>query len=416
VQVEQQAAPEKVAVVLPFYKSSKSDEQNGFYSSAIQTAKPPQTAPTFSEQAGPSSPTMLPTEERVKALLTEQRLPMLHNLLALIPFVDEARSAKNQAQFERNAQTLPPIEDDSWGHIAFITGIYGRYMWKHPLSPQQKQGMWHALLWAVRYEQFFRPKMVNDRCGELLNFLNGSAHDSAFLTHAVEDLYHLINDLNVITLKKLHERLARVTLVPQEIAQQLQVDLQERITTTPQLAVPLNPTPRAETTEILELDQVMQAIEQLWPLLDKKTESRNHALFQQAHQAPQEPQARQNLAILAGFISRNALYRYTHESNLPGSTLSDKQLQQVILLAHFAATQNSDSTACYCYALFTALQHMRHHSLDSSSIIGELQTQQADKMFTKTEAEIWSDFLGLVTRHLAEQRRVGMLDTAEAET
>jgi hypothetical protein len=413
VQVEQKAAPEQVAVVLPFYKNSTSDEQNGFYSSAIQTAKPPQIAHTFSEQTGPSSPTMLPTEERVKAMLTEQRLPMLHNLLALIPFVDEARSAKNQAQFERNAQTLPPIEDDSWGHIAFITGIYGRYMWKHPLSPQQKQGMWHALLWAVRYEQFFRPKMVNDRCGELLNFLNGSAHDSTFLTYAIEDLYNLINDLNVITLKKLHERLAKVTLVPQEIVQQLQADLQERITTTPLLA---NPTPRAETTEILELDQVMQAIEQLWPLLDKKTESRNHALFQHAHQAPQEPQARQNLAILAGFISRNALYRYTHESNLPGSTLSDKQLQQVILLAHFATAQSSDSTACYCYALFTALQHMRYHSLDSSSIISELQAQLADKMFTKTEAEMWSDFLGLVTRHLAEQRRVGMLDTAEAET
>jgi NYN domain len=416
VQVEQKTAPEQVAVVLPFYKDSTSDEQNGFYSSAIQTAKPPQIAHTFSEQNGPSSPNTLPTEERVKEMLTEHRLPMLNDLLALIPFVDEARSAKNQAQFERNVQTLPPIEDDSWGHIAFITGIYGRYMWKHPLSPQQKQGMWQALLWAVRYEQFFRPKMVNDRCGELLNFLNGSAHDNSFLTYALEDLYHLINDLNVITLKKLHERLSKVMLVPQEIVQQLQADLQERITTTPLLSVPLHSAPQTETTEALELDQVLQAIEQLWPLLDKKTESRNHAIFQQAHQAPQEPQATQNLAILASFISRNALYRYTHESTLPGSTLSDRQLQQIILLSHFAATHSTDSAAPYCYALFTALQHMHHHSLDSSSLINELKAQLVDKMFAKTEAEIWSDFLGLVTRHLAEQRKIGMLDTAEAET
>src|SRR5438874_4335438 len=93
VQVEQKAAPEKVAVVLPFYKNSTSDEQNGFYSSAIQTATPLQIAHTFSEQNGPSSPTTQPTEERVKAQLTEQRLPMLNHLLALIPFVDEARSA-----------------------------------------------------------------------------------------------------------------------------------------------------------------------------------------------------------------------------------------------------------------------------------------------------------------------------------
>jgi hypothetical protein len=416
VQVEQKAAPKKVAVVLPFYKSNTSDEQNGFYSSAIQTATPSQIAHLSSEKNGLSSPNTLPTEERVKAMLTEQRLPILHNLLALIPFVDEARSAKNQAQFERNIETLPPIEDDSWGHIAFITGIYGRYMWKHPLSVQQKQGMWHALLWAVRYEQYFRPKMVNDRCGELLNFLNGSAHDSAFLSYAVEDIYRLIDDLNVITQRKLHERLGKVTLVPQEIVQQLQADLLERITTTPQFAASFNPTSQAETAEVLELDQVMQAIEQLWPLLDKKTESRNHALFQQAHRAPQEPQAKQNLALLASFISRNALYRYTHESNLPGNTLSDKQLQQVILLSHFAITNSTNSAVCYCNALFTALQHMRHHSLDSSSLIDGLKAQLADKKLAKTEAEVWSDFLGLVTRHLAEQRKIGMLDTAEAET
>jgi hypothetical protein len=416
VQVEQKAAPEKVAVVLPFYKNTTSDEQNGFYSSAIQTATPSQFSHLSSQNNGLSSPDTLPTEERVKAMLTEQRLPILHNLLSLIPFVDEARSAKNQAQFERNAETLSPIEDDSWGHIAFITGIYGRYMWKHPLSAQQKQGMWQALLWAVRYEQYFRPKMVNDRCGELLNFLNGSAHDGAFLAYAIDDIYSLIDDLNVITLKKLHERLARVTLVPQEIVQQLQADLQERITTTSQFAEPCNPTAQVETTETLELGQVMQAIEQLWPLLDKKTESRNYALFQQAHQTPQGSQAKQNLATLASFISRNALYRYTHESNLPGSTLSDRQLQQVILLSHFAATQISDHAAHYCSVLFTALQHMRHHSLDSSSLLGALTAQLANTMVTKTAAEVWSDFIALVTRHLAEQRKIAMFDTAEAET
>jgi hypothetical protein len=416
VQVEQKAAPEQVAVVLPFYQNRPSNEPNGFYSLASQTAMSSQLSPLSSEHNSLSSQDPVTIEERVKAMLTEQRLPILHQLLSLIPFVDEARSAKNRAQFERNAEILPPIEDDSWGHIAFITGIYGRYMWKHPLSAQQKQGMWHALLWAVRYEQYFRPKMVNDRCGELLNFLNGSAHDDAFLAYAINDIYALIDDLNVITLKKLHERLAKVILVPPEVVQQLQSDLQRRISTLSQAVEATNAVASAETSEAQETVLVMQAIEQLWPLLDKKTESRNHALFQQAHQAPQGPQAKHNLATLASFISRNALYRYTHESNLPGSTLSEKQLQQVILLSHFAATHSSDQTAHYCNVLFTALQHMRHHSLDSSSLIGELTTQLEHNIATKTEAEVWSDFVALITRHLAEQRKIGMLDTAEAET
>jgi hypothetical protein len=415
VQVEQLSAPEQVAVVLPFYKNKTSDEQNGIYSQALPAAMSPQISHTSSENNGISSPATVPIEERVKAMLTQQRLPILNHLLALIPFVDEARSAKNQAQFERNALTLPPIEDDSWGHIAFITGIYGRYMWKHPLSTEQKQGMWHALLWAVRYEQFFRPKMVNDRCGELFNFLNGSAHDSAFLAYALEDLHSLIYDLNSITLRKLNERLAKLTLVPRGFVHQLQAYLQERITTAPLLTVALTSAPRAETAEALEIDQVMQAIEQLWPLLDKKTESRNHALFQQAHQAPQETQSKQNLAILANFISRNALYRYTHEGNLPGSTLSEQQLLQVILLSRFATEHSSDSIACYCYVLFRALQHMRSHSLDPSSLINELKTQFSHKTLAKTESEIWSDLFGLVTRHLTEQRKSGLLETAEAE-
>ncbi len=417
--VEQLSAPQQSDGDVPLTHINTQAEQNGIALHTMQYAISPQTLSPSPAEHNASTPISQQEEESIrqaKALLTEQRPLLLNHLLTLIPFVDEARSAKNKAQFERNQATLPPIDDDSWGHIAFITGIYGRYMWKHPLNSLQKQGMWHSLLWAVRYEQIFRPKMVNDRCGELLNFFNGSAHDTAFLAYALDDLHSLIDDLSIITVKKLGERFTKLTQVAQTELNQLQAHIEERINATPLLTLsPQSLMQPAPTRGTREVDHILQAIEQLWPLLDKKTESRNHTLFQQAQQSPQSLQGQQNLAILASFISRNALYRYTHESSLPGSTLSAQQLQQVILLSHFAATKASDEAARYCYTLFSGLQHLRTHTLDTLSLCNELKTQLALKHQGKTLADSWPDILGLATRHLSEQRKAGITDTVAAE-
>ena len=357
-----------------------------------------------------------PTMPDAPSILASQRQTILDDLLALISFVDEAHQAANQEQFACNAAAMPPIEDDSWGRIAFITGIYGRYMWKQPLSNAQRLRMWRALVWAVRYEQAFRPKLVNDRSAELFIFLNGTSHDQDFLAHAAQDVITLIQELHIATIKKLNERLAKLPSVPEEIVDQFRTLIEKRLaaassTTQP----PVSHLQSTTTTDDSGLEQIIQAIEQCWPFLDKKAETSNRALFQQARYMLHTPGGQKNLAVLAGSIVRQSLHRYLHESVTGSLLLPDQQLQHILLLAQFVTSRNADPHIDHCLFLLTSLQSWRQHAPNAFSFIDMAKKRYSS---AKTDAHapgFWGDVVRLVTHYLAERRITHTVIAGEAE-
>jgi hypothetical protein len=350
------------------------------------------------------------------SILASQRQTILDDLLALISFVDEAHREANQEQFADNAAAMPPIEDDSWGRIAFITGIYGRYMWKQPLSNAQRLRMWRALVWSVRYEQAFRPKLVNDRSAELFIFLNGASHDQDFLAHAAQDVVTLIKELHIATVKKLNERLVKLSLVPGEIVDQFRTLIEKRLATASSTTQPpvfhLQGTTTADDSE---LEQIIQAIEQCWPFLDKKAETSNRALFQQARYMLHTPGGQKNLAVLAGSIVRQSLHRYLHEGITGSFLLSDQQLQHILLLAQFVTSRNADPYIDHCLFLLTSLQSWREHAPNAFNFIDTVKQRYSGMKTGNHAPDFWGDIVRLVTHYLAERRITHTTIPGEAE-
>jgi hypothetical protein len=395
---------------------SKTHQQDSIRDGNDACAVSSQHTPTLSTHNSPLDYPEYSTIPDAPSILASQRQTILEDLLSLISFVDEAHRVANQEQFTCNAAAMPPIEDDSWGRIAFITGIYGRYMWKQPLSNVQRMRMWRALVWSVRYEQTFRPKLVNDRSAELFIFLNGASHDQDFLAHATQDVITLIKELHIATVKKLNERLVKLSLVPDEIVDQFRTLIEKRLaaaSSTTQQSVFLMR--RTATTHDSEFEQIIQAIEQCWPFLDKKAETSNRALFQQARYMLHTPGGQKNLAVLAGSIVRQSVHRYLHEGITGNLLLPDQQLQQILLLAQFATSRNPDPYIDHCLFLLTSLQSWRKHAPNALSFI-DTAKKRCNSVKTGDHApDLWGDVVKLVTHYLAERRITHTAIPGEAE-
>ncbi|HEY7413723.1 MAG TPA: zinc ribbon domain-containing protein, partial [Ktedonobacteraceae bacterium] len=400
---------EKVAV------KTKLHRQNSIYDSN-DAGVPSQRAPTPPVNSLPPDYPEYPTMLDAPSTLDSQRQTVLEDLLSLISFVDEAHRAANQEQFECNITTMPPIEDDSWGRIAFITGIYGRYMWKQPLSSAQKICMWRALIWSVRYEQYFRPKLVNDRSAELFIFLNGASHDQDFLSYATQDVVILIKELHIATIKKLNERLVKLPQVSQEIVAQFRTLIEKRLAATlPTTQPPVSHIQRTATPDDSEFEQIIQAIDQCWSFLDKKAETSNHALFQQARYMLNTPGGQKNLTVLAGSIVRQALHRYLHESSAGSLLLPDQQLKQVILLAQFVTSRSTDPYIEYSHFLLTSLQSWRAQAPNAFSFIDTVKKRYTGVKVGGHIPGLWTNVVRLITHYLAERRIAHIINPAEAE-
>jgi hypothetical protein len=280
------------------------------------------------------------------------------------------------------------------------------------LNLEQKVGLWDALVWAVLYERTFRPNKFKDPFPHLLTYLKGCAGDTAYLGY----VYHHIDVL------LMHLERARVADLRTMVAQlpsssevtRLQALLDAR------LLAPEHPTSGSDVQPLPPEDreQIVRAIRRLWFLLDKKLESSNQKSFDQARQNLASPETAQRLATLGGVICRNVVFRYRLGSNLPGGTLSEAQLRDAIALAEFAKQQSSGdyvTKAAYHALLLTGLSRMRTHTLDAESFVMELAKTFGNEEQSKAAGFSWADVLGMVTHHLAERRKAGMVDTVEAE-
>jgi hypothetical protein len=355
----------------------------------------------------------------VKGWLAEERISVAAKLLAVIPFVDGSHRNENRDLFEKNSRPAAPLlADKSWVSIAFIAGLYGRSLWKRDLSFEQKCGLWDALVWAVLYESVFRPKMKVERFRQLLSFFNGCVEDTAFLGYTLHTIELLLAHLDTARIKELQS--AVESLKPAAETTQLLEIIEDRraasaaISPEPDQSALRPPVPQSKN----DTEQIAQAIERLWPLLDRNYESKNQKSFASARQDLNDPKAWHLLAELCGVICRNAVFRYAHNSNLPGGNLSDEQLRDVIVLAEFAERHSSGdytAKASYYALLLKGLRSMRARTVDPESWVSELRAKFAREEQIKAAGFSWSDVLGMTTHYLSERRKSGHADAVEAE-
>ncbi|MGH2507004.1 MAG: NYN domain-containing protein [Ktedonobacteraceae bacterium] len=185
----------------------------------------------FCTRCGLRLSTTLPTPTSVepyaheKRLLADHCMSIMSGMESLLPFVYEDRRAENQALFASTLAQPRPLEDPVWGRVAFVLGAYGNYMHRYPLTLPQKQQVWQALLWAVYYERCFRRKYLTQRFQQLLHFVHGCVEDPIFLSGALDDLEALRPYLEISSLKKAVESLARLPEPPTELLHRLNAQL-----------------------------------------------------------------------------------------------------------------------------------------------------------------------------------------------
>lgn len=358
--------------------------------------------------------------ERKQGWLIEYRLLIAEHLLDLIPLVDEEHQKTNKALFEQQLLTRSPIDEEAWGQIAFITGVYGRYMWKRPLQREQKQKMWQTLVWAIWYEHFFRPKMVKNRLRDILIFFNACNNDPAFVASAIEDITGFLPILDVNPLRKLHDALANISSSTTSDILQLCDEIEQWIALSPALtsATQLPSLASASGGTETETAQIFTLVEHYWHLLDKKSEGQNRTLLKQASE--KHAADRTDLAMLAFFISRNIVYRYCHDNTTPGkhgprNNLPAQDLLNALLLSDFATRYSSQEAARRYHVLLSGLERLRTHTLDPDGFLHELREASEEHEQEKGLTPIWSDLIGMVTHHLTEMRSSGKSDPVEAE-
>ncbi|MGH2482189.1 MAG: hypothetical protein ACRDHW_21270, partial [Ktedonobacteraceae bacterium] len=170
--------------------------------------------------------------EREKRQLAALSAGIMDAMTSLLPFVYEDRRTENQALFASALVRQLPLEDPIWGRVAFVMGAYGNYMHRYPLNLSQKQQVWQAVLWAVFYERCFRRKYLTQRVQQLLHFLHGCVNDSVFSRAALDDLEALRPYLEISSLKKIVESLARLPEPPADLLQRLNVQLDTALAST----------------------------------------------------------------------------------------------------------------------------------------------------------------------------------------
>jgi hypothetical protein len=174
----------------------------------------------------PPTPAVAPTEyAHLKDELAGQCQSVLAAMHSLLPFVYENHRAENQALFAGTLEEHVPLDDPTWGRVAFVFGAYGNYMYRYALSAEQKRHVWSALLWAVLYERCYRRKYLAQRAQQLLHFFQGCADDGAFLAEALGTLEELSFYLETNSLKKMQEALQRLPSPPLALLRHIETQL-----------------------------------------------------------------------------------------------------------------------------------------------------------------------------------------------
>ncbi|MDQ2714546.1 MAG: NYN domain-containing protein [Chloroflexota bacterium] len=358
--------------------------------------------------------------ENKRAELAEQRVAMVEYLQALLPCAAEEHRERNRTAFEKALVEMPPLADPFWWSLIPVVGAYALRMTQQPDSATRKYSMWRAFVWALWYERCFRPKRFKNCFKGCLRFFKECIEDADVLAEALRDLEALSQVLAaercVDDLRRLQDALAEVPSSPaviylhQKIARQIAT----AATTSTTTLTPVTPAAidAQEHPPLPEGQRILAAIEGLWGFLDKKYAQQNRETFEQARREPETPQAMQQMARLAGTISRNVVYRYTH-----GESIADEQVESAIALAGFSVRHSTDiyrKISQRHLFLLEGLQHMRGGSAREPADF----TNQFKQKFCAREEDAsaaWAEFVLLVTSYLAERRTLNTADVTEVK-
>lgn len=191
------------------------------FAASAQLAVDPAAFATFPKPAEASAEPYAPLKQELAAL----RMEITISMDSLLPFVYENHRDENQALFARILANRPPLDHEDWGHVAFVLGAYGNYMYRYPLGFEKMLEIWHAQLWAVYYERCFRRKYLAQRCQQLLHFFRASVEDPLFLTIALHDLETLYLYLEASQLKKMLEELQTLPVPPTDLIQRVEAQM-----------------------------------------------------------------------------------------------------------------------------------------------------------------------------------------------
>ncbi len=158
----------------------------------------------------------------LKQDLAAQRMEITAAMDELLPLVYDNHREENQMLFASILAHRPPLDDEAWGHMAFVLGAYGNYMYRHPLSLTKKLEIWRAQLWAVYYERSYRRKYLAQRCQQLIHYFQGCTEIAVFLTIALRDLETLYLYLEPGSLRKLQALLQALQVPPVELLQRVE--------------------------------------------------------------------------------------------------------------------------------------------------------------------------------------------------
>lgn len=359
--------------------------------------------------------------ERKRAELAEQRVAIVGYLQALLPCATQEHRERNRAAFEKALAEEPPLTDPFWWSIVPVIGAYALRIVQRPNSAAHKPIMWRAFVWAIWYERCFRPKRFKNCFKGCLRFFKECLEDADVLAEALRDLEALSQVLAaehcVDDLRRLQDALAEAPSSPtiNHLHQKIARQIATAATTSTAALAPAT----LATTEVRDLpsllsegQRILATIEALWGFLDKKYEQQNRETFEQAHQEPETPQAMQQMARLAGTISRNIIYRYTH-----GESITDELVESAIALAGFSARHSTDPYRKISQRHLFLLEGLLHMRGGSAREPADFANQFKQKFCAREEdaPAAWSEFVLLITSHLAERRAQNTTDMAEVK-
>jgi zinc-ribbon domain/NYN domain len=272
-----------------------------------------------------------------KAGVIAQRITIASKLMALVPFSKLEFREKNKDVFLKHIQQQVPIEENSWGQVAFIAGMYAPQMGGSRLNSQRKFDLWQALLWAVQYEYYFRPAQFADRFFRLAEFLNTCASDGDFQAIAFSSLETILPQFDKANLKNAREAVERL---PVSFAITSLKQLLERYIA---LNDPLS---------------ILAALEQLWRWLDRSKEEQNRATISDVRQKGLTSQLTSRLLVLSVFVCKNLLTQSLAGTS-SGSGISDEELQSALLLSAFICRHAKGNQAVEAQKRDSALKAMQ---------------------------------------------------------
>lgn len=344
-----------------------------------------------------------------KQALDEQRTAIAAGLLTLVQYVDGPKQDQNLMTFSKALYQKPEIGDSIWGDVAFATGVFGRFMYRQPLTADETRTLWTALVWATWYEHYFRPRYVADRVADLCTYLRYQARDRSFAEQAASSLGTLIPILDPASKNTLASCLTSYSDLLETLSLELPVTVpaspSEVLTITPSQPVgsnaPLSVTPSGDILGLCE------RIRRYWDLLDRRKEGENQANITKAETDPTDGAAVRGIVPLASHIAHNALYRYCRQGQYPTFHISDEGLSDLLALAAFAERESTGLwrlRAQRSVILLTALQSTRIGSSNAESLATDLDRlieQLGVNKDNRSATNAWPELTWMLARHFA---------------